>query len=99
MILDNGQLAIKAFCKKIGSNSLLVQGAGGNISWKEDDVLWIKASGMWLIDAVKENIFVPNINNVYVFLNHLHQVVNQHMNLINGAILILKARIIVIHIF
>ena len=35
MILDNGQLAIKAYCKKIGSNSLLVQGAGGNISWKE----------------------------------------------------------------
>ena len=55
---DNKKLSISEYCERIGSNPLLVQGAGGNISWKEGDVLWIKASGMWLIDAIKENIFV-----------------------------------------
>ena len=56
---DNKKLSIGEYCEWIGSNPLLVQGAGGNISWKEGDVLWVKASGMWLIDATKENIFVP----------------------------------------
>ena len=55
---DNKKLSISEYCERIGSNPLLVQGAGGNISWKEGDVLWVKASGMWLIDATKENIFV-----------------------------------------
>ena len=56
---DNKKLSIRKYCERIGSNPLFVQGAGGNISWKEGDVLWVKASGMWLIDATKENIFVP----------------------------------------
>jgi len=47
--------------RKIGSNSLLVQGAGGNTSYKEDGVLWIKASGKWLSNANKDNIFVSVI--------------------------------------
>lgn len=52
------QNEIKYYCKKLGSNRLIIQGAGGNISWKENDKLWIKASGMWLIDAFNHNIFV-----------------------------------------
>jgi len=43
---------------KIGSNHLLVQGAGGNTSIKNDKSMWIKASGSWLMDSVKKNIFV-----------------------------------------
>ena len=50
---------INRYCEKLGSNRLFVQGAGGNISWKDSDNLWIKASGMWLIDAPGKNIFVP----------------------------------------
>lgn len=50
---------IKAFCAKIGTDPLLVQGAGGNVSWKDNSVLWIKASGMWLADAATKEIFVP----------------------------------------
>lgn len=50
---------IEEFCMKLGSDSLLVQGAGGNISWKEDDVLWVKASGTWLSNAGINDIFVP----------------------------------------
>ncbi|MDF3886540.1 class II aldolase/adducin family protein [Cupriavidus basilensis] len=38
---------------------MLVQGAGGNVSWKEGNALWIKASGTWLADAESSDIFVP----------------------------------------
>ena len=55
--------AIKAeiikYCASIGRDPLLVQGAGGNVSWKEGDTLWIKASGTWLARADKEDIFIP----------------------------------------
>jgi rhamnose utilization protein RhaD (predicted bifunctional aldolase and dehydrogenase) len=37
----------------------MVQGAGGNVSWKDGEVLWIKASGAWLADAETRDIFVP----------------------------------------
>jgi rhamnose utilization protein RhaD (predicted bifunctional aldolase and dehydrogenase) len=47
------------FCARIGTDPLLVQGAGGNVSWKDGDTLWVKASGMWLARAATENIFVP----------------------------------------
>lgn len=50
--------SIIAFCQAAGSDPLLVQGAGGNVSWKEGDTLWIKASGTWLADAGKKDIFV-----------------------------------------
>ena len=50
---------VKHFCARIGTNSLLVQGPGGNVSWKDNDVLWIKASGKWLSKACDEEIFVP----------------------------------------
>jgi rhamnose utilization protein RhaD (predicted bifunctional aldolase and dehydrogenase) len=44
---------------QIGSDPLLVQGAGGNTSVKEGGALWIKASGKWLSEADRENMFVP----------------------------------------
>jgi rhamnose utilization protein RhaD (predicted bifunctional aldolase and dehydrogenase) len=47
------------YCERIGKNSLLVQGAGGNISWKEGSDLWIKASGMRLANATIDEIFIP----------------------------------------
>ena len=50
---------VKAFCAQIGSDPLLVQGAGGNVSWKDGDALWVKASGTWLAEAEMKNIFVP----------------------------------------
>jgi rhamnose utilization protein RhaD (predicted bifunctional aldolase and dehydrogenase) len=51
--------AVKTFCKDIGADPLLVQGAGGNVSWKDEDTLWIKASGTWLAEAQEKDIFVP----------------------------------------
>ena len=50
---------VRKYCAEIGADPLLVQGAGGNVSWKEDSTLWIKASGTWLSNAEKEEIFIP----------------------------------------
>lgn len=50
---------IVELCINLGKDTLLVQGAGGNISWKESDTLWVKGSGTWLANANKGNIFVP----------------------------------------
>jgi rhamnose utilization protein RhaD (predicted bifunctional aldolase and dehydrogenase) len=58
------------YCAGIGSDPLLVQGAGGNVSWKDGDTLWVKASGTWLSDATQKEIFVP------VDLAHLQQAIS-----------------------
>lgn len=51
--------ALESYCAEIGSNSMLIQGAGGNVSWKDDDTIFIKASGTWLSQALDKDIFVP----------------------------------------
>lgn len=51
--------SIVAFCAAIGDDPMLVQGAGGNVSWKDGETLWIKASGTWLAHAAGKDIFVP----------------------------------------
>ena len=53
------QSQVDQYCAEIGADSLLVQGPGGNVSWKQGDVLHIKASGMWLADAQRKQTFVP----------------------------------------
>lgn len=59
-IVTNGiEKNVKEFCAQIGADPLLVQGAGGNVSWKDGDTLWIKASGTWLVEAESKEIFVP----------------------------------------
>lgn len=44
---------------RLGADPLQIQGAGGNTSLKTDGVMWIKASGTWLMNAVEQNLFVP----------------------------------------
>jgi rhamnose utilization protein RhaD (predicted bifunctional aldolase and dehydrogenase) len=51
--------ALRQLSARIGANPLLVQGAGGNTSVKDDGVLWIKASGKWLSEAARQDMFVP----------------------------------------
>jgi rhamnose utilization protein RhaD (predicted bifunctional aldolase and dehydrogenase) len=51
--------SVNNFCASVGCDPLMVQGAGGNVSWKDSDVMWIKASGKILSCAKDENIFVP----------------------------------------
>lgn len=47
------------YCMAIGADPMLVQGAGGNVSWKDGNTLWVKASGTCLADAAHQDIFVP----------------------------------------
>jgi len=56
---DMLKASIIKYCTTIGTDPLLVQGAGGNVSWKDGDTLWVKASGTWLADAEDKDIFVP----------------------------------------
>jgi len=44
---------------RIGRQPLLVQGSTGNTSIKVGKTLWIKASGKWLVNAAREEMFVP----------------------------------------
>jgi rhamnose utilization protein RhaD (predicted bifunctional aldolase and dehydrogenase) len=44
---------------RLGRDPLLVQGPGGNISLKRDGVMWVKASGSWMMDATTQSILVP----------------------------------------
>lgn len=67
---DIGQ-DVRAYCAEMGADRLLIQGAGGNVSWKEGNVLWIKASGTWLAHAKEKEIFIP------VDLAHLRSAIEQ----------------------
>jgi rhamnose utilization protein RhaD (predicted bifunctional aldolase and dehydrogenase) len=50
---------LRFYSSLYGADPLLVQAAGGNTSIKDHDVMWIKASGTWLKDALTKDIFVP----------------------------------------
>ncbi len=45
--------------QRIGSDPLLTQASTGNISAKLGGVLWIKASGKWMADAMRDDILIP----------------------------------------
>ena len=54
--MTNEMTALRALSAKVGANPLLVQAAGGNTSLKENGVLWIKASGTWLMNAERDEL-------------------------------------------
>jgi rhamnose utilization protein RhaD (predicted bifunctional aldolase and dehydrogenase) len=45
--------------QRVGSDPLLTQASTGNSSIKLDGILWIKASGKWMADALRDEIFTP----------------------------------------
>jgi rhamnose utilization protein RhaD (predicted bifunctional aldolase and dehydrogenase) len=51
--------ALRDFSARVGGDPLLVQASNGNTSIKLDGILWIKASGKWLANAMQEEMFVP----------------------------------------
>ena len=51
--------ALRDLSARVGSDPLLVQASNGNTSIKLDGTLWIKASGKWLADAMREEVLVP----------------------------------------
>jgi rhamnose utilization protein RhaD (predicted bifunctional aldolase and dehydrogenase) len=50
---------LRQLTARIGADPLLTQASTGNSSVKLDGVLWIKASGKWMADALDEEIFIP----------------------------------------
>ncbi len=55
----NAFQTLRDLSARVGADPLLVQGAGGNTSIKQDKTLWIKASGTWLMNALRHDVFVP----------------------------------------
>lgn len=51
--------ALTEMSAAFGQNIMHIQGAGGNVSLKDGDVMWIKASGTMLCDALTQDVFVP----------------------------------------
>src|ERR1700722_12805767 len=45
--------------QRVGNDPLLTQASTGNSSAKLDGVLWIKASGRWMADAMCDDILLP----------------------------------------
>lgn len=58
MQLPDDFAAFRALSAKLGQDPLQVQGPGGNTSIKQGGVMWIKASGTELADALSRDIFV-----------------------------------------
>ncbi len=58
-MVDSEREQLRELSARLGADPLLVQAAGGNTSIKENGVMWIKASGTWLMDATSKDIFVP----------------------------------------
>jgi rhamnose utilization protein RhaD (predicted bifunctional aldolase and dehydrogenase) len=50
---------LRELSARIGSDPLLTQASTGNSSIKLEGVLWIKASGKWMADAIHEDILIP----------------------------------------
>lgn len=64
--------SLRTWSSKFGSNPLMVQGAGGNTSIKEDGVMWIKASGTQLSEAMDKDIFVAVDLDTMISETQLH---------------------------
>lgn len=54
-----GLQSLLEFTARVGRDPLLTQASTGNISEKIADVLWIKASGKWMADALRGDILTP----------------------------------------
>jgi rhamnose utilization protein RhaD (predicted bifunctional aldolase and dehydrogenase) len=54
---DQAELTqLRELSARVGNDPLLTQASTGNSSIKLDSVLWIKASGKWMADAIREDI-------------------------------------------
>jgi rhamnose utilization protein RhaD (predicted bifunctional aldolase and dehydrogenase) len=60
MLATNAEVnSLLELTSRIGVNPLLTQASTGNTSIKLEGVLWIKASGKWMADAMQEDILIP----------------------------------------
>ena len=73
--------AAHSLCQKISKDRLIIQGAGGNVSWKTETHLWIKLSGTWIEDAQNKDIFgsIP--------LDKLNELIKQQKFIVDPAMM------------
>jgi rhamnose utilization protein RhaD (predicted bifunctional aldolase and dehydrogenase) len=50
---------LRKLTARVGGDLRLTQASTGNTSMKLDGVLWIKASGKWMVDALDQDILIP----------------------------------------
>ena len=50
---------LRVLAARLGRDPLVIQGPGGNISLKRDGVMWVKASGTWMAEAMERSILIP----------------------------------------
>ena len=63
------------YSKDIGLDATMVQAAGGNTSIKLDDIMWVKASGKWLMNSQTEELMVPvRISKIKNFLENSNSI-------------------------
>ena len=73
--------SVQKLCQKISKDRLIIQGAGGNVSWKTGTHLWIKLSGTWIEDAHNKDIFGS------ISLNKLNELIEQQKFIVDPAIM------------
>src|SRR3954463_15817326 len=56
---DSEMRDLRVLAARLGRDPLVIQGPGGNISLKCDGVMWVKASGTWMAEAVERSILIP----------------------------------------
>ncbi len=75
------RISVERLCHKISKDRLIIQGAGGNVSWKTDTHLWIKLSGTWIEDAQSKDIFGS------ISLNKLNELIKQQKFIADPAMM------------
>ena len=73
--------SVERLCLKISKDRLIIQGAGGNVSWKTETHLWIKLSGTWIEDAQRKDIFGS------ISLDKLKELIKQQKFIVDPAMM------------
>jgi rhamnose utilization protein RhaD (predicted bifunctional aldolase and dehydrogenase) len=80
---------LKKYSEKIGNNIDWIQGAGGNTSFKNKENLWVKASGCWLSNSNKNDIFISVLLseiNQSITNNSFGEITNNNPNQLRPSI-------------
>ena len=84
--IDEYDLFLK-YSKEIGMDTSMIQAAGGNTSIKQNNTMWVKASGKWLLNSQSDELMVPlNISKIKEALEDKRCSDNDIMNCVNFEI-------------
>jgi rhamnose utilization protein RhaD (predicted bifunctional aldolase and dehydrogenase) len=80
---------LKKYSEKIGNNIDWIQGAGGNTSVKDEETIWVKASGCWLSNSNSNDIFISVLLteiNQSITNNNLSEITNNNLHQLRPSI-------------